>query len=222
MPWVHNNISSRIVDRKLIDKLTAFASFWMVLVLSFSGCDAWTTAQGTIRDTSGKPIPDAVVTVKTRSDSREFHSLKDGQYLVQMWQPPFKQDVTLTVSKPGYDSFERRLKGPGTYKDFDVVLEPIPQEPPDSKNIIKAMFPNAPDKPRHVECFRSLTPEMSVNAVVQKCGRPDGEFGSGIYIIVWEMPDGSSVSIGTPYLNRIGDVRLSDASGKTTYLPHKK
>lgn len=90
------------------------------------------------------------------------------------------------------------------------------------ESIAKAMFPNAPDNRQDINCFRSLTVKMSVNDVVQKCGRPDEELGSGLYIFVWRMPDGSSVSIGTPYLERIGPVRLTDASGKTTILPRKK
>jgi hypothetical protein len=90
------------------------------------------------------------------------------------------------------------------------------------ESIAKAMFPNAPDNRQDINCFRSLTVKMSFNDVVQKCGRPDEELGSGLYIFVWHMPDGSAVSIGTPYLERIGPVRLIDASGKTTVLPRKK
>jgi hypothetical protein len=59
---------------------------------------------------------------------------------------------------------------------------------------------------------------MSMNTVVEKCGRPDEELGSGIYIFVWHLADGSTISIGTPYLDRIADVRFTDASGKTSSL----
>jgi hypothetical protein len=118
---------------------------------------------------------------------------------------------------------EKNLKGAAIHKDSDALLEPIKQPPPDTpESIAKAMFPNAPDKTLNIECFRSLTPEMSMYKVVQKCGRPDGEFGSGIYIFVWKLADGSSVSIGTPYLDRIGDVRIADASGRIISLFPKK
>ena len=53
----------------------------IAVVLLLWGCDAWTRAQGTVRDSAGKPIPDAVVTLKIESDSRQFHSDKDGHYL---------------------------------------------------------------------------------------------------------------------------------------------
>jgi hypothetical protein len=75
---------------------------------------------------------------------------------------------------------------------------------------------------RHQLPFRSLTVKVSVSDVVEKCGRPDEELGSGLYIFVWHMPAGSTVSIGTPHLERIGPVRLTDAFGKTTILPRKK
>jgi hypothetical protein len=57
---------------------------------------------------------------------------------------------------------------------------------------------------------------MSIYAVVQKCGRPDEELGSGIFIFVWHLADGSTVSIGTPYLERIGRVQYTNAAGKTS------
>jgi hypothetical protein len=77
------------------------------------------------------------------------------------------------------------------------------------------MFPNGPEKAQSVACFRALKPEISMDAVVQKCGRPDEELGSGIYIFVWHLVDGSTVSIGTPTLEKIRDIRYTDASGKT-------
>lgn len=93
------------------------------------GCDAQTLAQGTIRDRSGKPISDAVVTINIDDDIREMHSLQDGRYLVHIWQAPLWKVVTLRVSKPGYISVERKLKGPGVYKNVDIALDPARQPP---------------------------------------------------------------------------------------------
>jgi len=63
---------------------------------------------------------------------------------------------------------------------------------------------------------------MSMNTVVEKCGRPDAELGSGLYIFVWRLADGSMVSIGTATLQRIGDVKYTDPSGKKSSLLNKK
>jgi hypothetical protein len=96
------------------------------------------------------------------------------------------------------------------------------QETETPQAIARAMFPIAPKKAQSVGCFRDLNPEMSMNTVVQKCGRPDEELGSGIYIFGWHLADGSTVSIGTPYLERIGVVRYTDPSGKGSTLLQSK
>jgi hypothetical protein len=106
----------------------AFLALGLTVFLLLSGCDAWTKAQGTIRDSAGKPIPDAIVTIKVGSDSREFRSAEDGRYMVLMSQPPWKTNVILTVSKPGYILSEKKLKAPSNYKELDVVLEAV--QPP--------------------------------------------------------------------------------------------
>jgi hypothetical protein len=98
-----------------------------------------------------------------------------------------------------------------------------PQSTETHQNIARAMFPDAPKKTQSADCFRTLTPEMTVQAVVQKCGRPDEEVGSGgVFIFVWHMPGGSSVSIGTPTLDRIGDVRYTNESGNSSSPLHGK
>jgi hypothetical protein len=189
------------------------------ILLWLFGCDAWTTAQGTVRDEAGKPIADASVTLKIESDSRTFRSDKDGHYLVQLTQPPMKVDATLTVVKAGFLPYEKPLKGPAVYREFDVVLKAEPVTP---QGITRAMFPSAPEKAQSVECFRGFSDSTSVNAVVQKCGRPDEELGSGVYIFVWHLSDGSTVSVNTPYLSRIDYFRYTDASGKSVSLLRKK
>ncbi len=98
-------------------------------------------------------------------------------------------------------------------------------QPPEStethRNIARAMFPNAPEKRHSAECFRTLTPKISMQAVVEKCGRPDEEVGSGgVFIFVWHMPGGSSVSISTPTLERIGDVKYTNESDSSSSLLH--
>jgi hypothetical protein len=188
-------------------------SLWLL------GCDAWTRAQGTVRDEAGKPIADATVTLKIESDSRTFHSDNDGHYLIQLAQPPVKVNATLTVVKAGFLPYEKRLKGPAVYRELDVVLK---AEPVTSQIITRAMFPSASDKAQNVDCFRGFSDSTSVNAVVQKCGRPDEELGSGVYIFVWHLADGSTVSVNTPYLSRIDYLRYTDASGKSVSLLRKE
>jgi hypothetical protein len=192
------------------------AFFTVLSVLLFvSACDAWTRAQGTIRDSTGRPIPDAVVTLTIGGDWRALRSDKDGHYAVQLPQPPVKVNVTLTAERAGYLLYTKSLKGPGIYRDLDVVLQAEEVTP---QTIARAMFPSAREKARSVECFRGFSRNAPVSAVVEKCGRPDEELGSGVYIFVWYLADGSTISVNTPYLWRIDYINYTDASGRSGSL----
>ena len=70
------------------------------------------------------------------------------------------------------------------------------------------IFPYA-EKAKDAACFRSLPRPISMYQVVSKCGRPDEEIGSGIYIFLYHFADGTTVSIGTPYLQQVGDIKIS-------------
>jgi hypothetical protein len=87
-----------------------------------------------------------------------------------------------------------------------------------SQVALAQLFQHAPEKAANADCFRSLTQKSSVYDAVTKCGRPDEETGSGVYIFIYHLRDGSTVSIGTPYLERIDRITLKDASGKRTSL----
>ena len=97
-----------------------------------------------------------------------------------------------------------------------------PQSPVTPQTIPSLIFPNAPEKTQSIDCFRALTAEMSMHAVVQKCGRPDEELGSGFFIFVWHMADGSSIAIGTPSLDKIYDVTYTAPSGKISSFLRKQ
>jgi hypothetical protein len=63
---------------------------------------------------------------------------------------------------------------------------------------------------------------MSIYMAVEKCGRSDEETGSGLYIFVWNLRDGSTVAIGTPYLERIDHITYTEPSGKSVPLLRTK
>lgn len=91
---------------------------------------------------------------------------------------------------------------------------------PDS--ITKAMFPGAPQKAQSVDCFRGFNHKTSVDKVAQKCGSPDELLGSGVYIFVWHLADGSTVTLNTPYLSRIDYFQYRYATGKSGSLLDSK
>ncbi len=75
--------------------------------------------------------------------------------------------------------------------------QPIPEQ-------IK--LPDAPPTARHTKCFRGLTKHSSMFDVVRQCGIPDEHQGSGIYIFLYKMKDGSIVAVGTPDLKQLAYV----------------
>jgi len=74
------------------------------------------------------------------------------------------------------------------------IPQPIPEQ-------IK--IPDAPKTARDVTCFTSFTTTTSMKDVVRKCGIPDEHQGSGIYIFIYDMNDGSIVVVGTANLNQL-------------------
>jgi hypothetical protein len=93
------------------------------------------------------------------------------------------------------------------------IPQPIPEQ------IIVA---NAPKTARHVEAFWSLTRTMTMADVVRQCGVPDEHQGSGIYIFIYHLEDGSVVAVGTPDLKELFFVEHFDLSGKASQLLPRK
>ncbi|MGA2799485.1 MAG: hypothetical protein ABSE63_18025 [Thermoguttaceae bacterium] len=54
--------------------------------------------------------------------------------------------------------------------------------------------------------------------VVSICGLPDHHAGSGIYIFIYELEDGSKVWIGTPDLKTLNYVRVDFPDGRKESL----
>lgn len=54
--------------------------------------------------------------------------------------------------------------------------------------------------------------------VVRKCGVPDDHQGSGIYIFIYHLNDGSIVAVGTPNLERLMYVDHMDVNGNSASL----
>ena len=88
----------------------------------------------------------------------------------------------------------------------------IPQPIPD-----QIKLPDAPKTARYVQCFRGFTNNSAMAEVVRKCGIPDEHQGSGIYIFLYDMDDGSLVAVGTAdlkkllYLNHIQSAKSSSS-----------
>ena len=90
---------------------TALATVVVAVFLVLSGCDAWINTLGTVRDTAGKPISNVTVNLKSKNESLTFRTGADGRYEFSIWQPPFKRDYKLTVTKKGFCSIREAAQG---------------------------------------------------------------------------------------------------------------
>ena len=59
---------------------------------------------------------------------------------------------------------------------------------------------------------------MNMKQIIESCGEPDKDIGSGIHIYVYELADGSVVKIGTPDDKHIMYAMQVMANGKAHYL----
>lgn len=60
-----------------------------------------------------------------------------------------------------------------------------------------------PTTARTIEVFRRIKPNMSMKQVIEICGQPDEDIGSGIHIYQYKLSDDSLVRIGTPDKKRL-------------------
>ena len=67
----------------------------------------------------------------------------------------------------------------------------------------QALAQQIPPTARTIEAFRRIEPQMSMMQVIDICGVPDEDTGSGIHIYVYKLSDRSLVRIGTPDKKRL-------------------
>jgi hypothetical protein len=60
---------------------------------------------------------------------------------------------------------------------------------------------------RTLEAFKEIGPSMGLKDVEARLGPPDSDAGSGIYIYVYGLADGSEVRIGAAHPNKVLYVR---------------
>jgi hypothetical protein len=110
--------------------------------------------------------------------------------------------------KVSAETYQRETKR--TYAFRALPSQPVPEQ-------IK--LAGAPRTVRNVRCFRSFTTNSAMVDVVKKCGIPDEHQGSGIYIFLYDLDDGSVVAIGTADLNKLLYVDQIETGKSSTLLP---
>jgi hypothetical protein len=92
---------------------------------------------------------------------------------------------------------------------FPLVLigcsHPCHSDAPTSAAMLGASATEPPS--RSVESFRFIGSSITMQQVRAKLGAPDQDVGSGLYVYVYRLNDGSDVLIGSPDGSRILYVR---------------
>jgi hypothetical protein len=95
------------------------------VVVFLVGCDGATFVRGVVRDSEGKPIPEANVKLTTGATTHEVRSTDDGEFEVGGTHAPFKVELTLSATKTGYKPFEKRISSSdGIHQTINIALEP--------------------------------------------------------------------------------------------------
>ncbi len=101
-----------------------------------------------------------------------------------------------------------KLPAQGTESKPKRTVTGLPRYMTDSSQPIpdQLKVADAPSTSREVSCFVGFHEHTTMIDVVRKCGIPDEHQGSGIYIFVYDMADGSIVVVGTGDLQRLNYV----------------
>lgn len=119
-------------------------------------------------------------------------------------RPAMKTHICLLLTLPMIT-----LGGQPTPPSAADTSQPIPDH---------LRIPDAPPTVRVLAPFQRIRPGMSMLDVVMFCGFPDEHQGSGLFIFIYRLQDGSVVTIGTSDLKQIMYVNHTSVTGKVTPL----
>jgi hypothetical protein len=93
------------------------AAVILVLAAALSGCDGFIWLHGKVVDSSGAPIPSAVVELFRSGGGREFKDPvnANGCILSGGSTAPIRSEWNVVVSAPGYKSIRTKIEGSGSH-----------------------------------------------------------------------------------------------------------
>ena len=109
------------------------SAFVIVLVCTgaslLTGCDGFTHLKGVVLDSADKPLANADVTLIVGDRNQKVKTSESGVFVVGMSHSPWNPELSLSVAKAGYKTFERRFHPDEHLQTIVVAL----QEAPDTK-----------------------------------------------------------------------------------------
>jgi hypothetical protein len=102
-----------------------FSIFLISCLLILVSCDGGSKFKGSVRDSTGHPVPGAKIIFETPPGKirTESETSTDGTFSTFFLHSPYgKVRINVIVSKPGYKNWAKEVSA-GDYNDFQVVLE---------------------------------------------------------------------------------------------------
>ena len=154
----------------------------MVLIAAIlAGCDGGTTITGVVLDRRGNPVADANVKLSGGGSTREITSSNHGVFKIGMVHSPWNPELSLTVAKSGFKSYEKRFHARDHLTSIVVTLEPI-SAVGETQNLASEVPP---------ECLATKLEESTFPAGPFKF--PPGETYKRSPIIKFEITDAGTV-----------------------------
>src|SRR5262245_31113901 len=97
----------------------------MAMAVGFlAGCDGGTHLRGVVLDPNDMPISGADVTLATGTLKREIKSSDRGLFKIGMTHSPWNPELTLSITKPGYKTYEKHFHAKEHLEAIVANLEP--------------------------------------------------------------------------------------------------
>jgi Carboxypeptidase regulatory-like domain len=91
-----------------------------------AGCDGFTHLKGVVLDSADKPVANADVTLIVGGRNQEVKTSENGVFVVGMAHSPWNPELSLSVAKAGYKTFERRFHPDEHLQTIVVTLQAAP------------------------------------------------------------------------------------------------
>lgn len=96
----------------------------ILMTLLLTGCDGFTTIEGTVKDVNGNPIKDVKLVLMLGGRKVENRASEDGSYSLSTSHAPFRVQPRLTATKKGYKPYQKEFPlAAGTIHKLDIILE---------------------------------------------------------------------------------------------------
>jgi len=89
------------------------------------GCDGFTHLKGVVLDSADKPVASADVRLIVENRSQEVKTSESGVFVIGMSHSPWNPELSLSVAKGGYKTFEKRFHPDEHLQTIVITLQAV-------------------------------------------------------------------------------------------------